>query len=475
MRRPLFEPEVAPSAAAPAGAAEPTANEAQRRFAVRLILFIYVLSLLEGPLRKWFLPGLSTPIYFLRDPFILLLYVHCLQHRLFAWGELGRVWLIFAFSASLLALLPFAFAGIDPRAWVLGVRSYWVYVPLAFAIAATLRRDDVERFLRWNVLLAVPYAFLIATQYRAGPDAWINRGVAGDTDVAVGLGEEILRPFGLFTYTGPNVGFTAAMIAFFLAWYLMDARVRWRPMILAAGAIAVGTMAVLTGSRSIYFLVGAILATTLVGSTIADPTSRTIGRNLGIALFVGLAALLFVTLYADMLAAMEMRFEKAAAHEGSIWKRALSISTAFVEPLATAPLFGYGIGTGTPAIARFVGNPALIYGEGELQRVVNELGVVLGLAFVLLRFATVATLGLRALVGARRGELAILPLAGYIAVPIAFGQITHSPINGFMPWLGVGLVLALASTSQVEGRHVPVRRTIFTPSAPNGAERSERR
>jgi hypothetical protein len=174
-----------------------------------------------------------------------------------------------------------------------------------------------------------------------------------------------------------------------------------------------------------------------------------------------------------MLAAMDTRFERAARSEGSIWVRALSGPIAFVEPLATAPFFGHGIGTGTPAIARFVGNPALIYGEGELQRVVNELGVLLGLAFVLLRFATTATLGFRALATARRGELAILPLAGYAAVPIAMGQITHSPINGFMPWLAVGLVLALVSTSQVEGRHGPVRRTIFTPSERSRKPRGE--
>ncbi|MFP4126883.1 MAG: hypothetical protein ACLFU0_09595 [Alphaproteobacteria bacterium] len=473
MATPVFAPAPAHHHAAPA-ATSGVDHEARRRFAVRLVLFIYVLSLLEGPLRKWFLPGLATPIYFLRDPFVVLLYVYCLQHRLFAWGGLGRLWLGFAVAASLVALLPFAFYGIDVRAWVLGVRSYWVYLPLAFAIAGTFRREDVERFLRWNVLLAVPYAFLIATQYGAGRDAWVNRGIAGDSESAVGLGEEILRPFGLFTYTGPNVGFTAAMIAFFLAWYLMGARVRWRPVILAAGAVAVGTMAVLTGSRSIYFLAGAILATTLVGSTLANPTPRTIGRNLGIALFVALAAGLFVTVYSDMLAAMEVRFERAAANEGSIWRRALAGPIAFVEPLSTAPLFGYGIGTGTPAIARFVGNPALIYGEGELQRVVNELGVALGLAFVLLRYGTAATLGLRALATARRGELAILPLAGYTAVPIAMGQITHSPINGFMPWLAVGLVLALASTLASDAGPQPVRKTVFTPGSTARDARSER-
>ena len=37
-------------------------REAQRRFAVKWVFFIFILSLIEGPLRKWFLPGLAGPL-----------------------------------------------------------------------------------------------------------------------------------------------------------------------------------------------------------------------------------------------------------------------------------------------------------------------------------------------------------------------------------------------------------------------------
>ena len=475
-RRGVFAPAAPAPTAAPAVTRATGVDEARRRFAVRLILLIYVLSLLEGPLRKWFLPGLATPIYFLRDPFVLVLYGYCLQHRLFAWGRLGRVWLVFAVASSLVAIVPFAVYAIDPRAYLLGIRTYWIYVPLAFAVAGVFRHEDVLRFLRWHMLLAAPYAMLIATQYGAGPGAWVNQGVGGDESAAVGLpGDNIVRPFGLFTYPGPNVDFTAAMLAFFLAYYLSDDRMRWRMPLLLVGAVGVATMSVLTGSRAIYFFAGAVVGVTLLGSTLADPSRRTISRNLGIGVFLAVAAALLIYAFNDMFVAMETRIAQRARSDASMSERILRILIGFVQPLTTAPPLGYGIGTGTPAIAGFVGLPSLEYGEGELQRVVNELGVLLGLAFVLLRFATVATLGLRAIVTARRGELAILPLAGYTAIPIAMGQITHSPISGFMPWLAVGLVLALVSTSQVEGSNGPVRRTIFTPSAPNGAEWSERR
>lgn len=47
--------------------------------------------------------------------------------------------------------------------------------------------------------------------------------------------------------------------------------------------------------------------------------------------------------------------------------------------------------------------------------------------FVLLRFSTVAWLVLVALRAARRNLLMTLPLAGYAAVPLSVGQVTHSP------------------------------------------------
>src|SRR5262249_23166936 len=49
-------------------------------------------------------------------------------------GLAGR-WLAFAVAASLISLIPFALEGIDVRPWVLGARSYCLYLPLAFVIA----------------------------------------------------------------------------------------------------------------------------------------------------------------------------------------------------------------------------------------------------------------------------------------------------------------------------------------------------
>jgi hypothetical protein len=213
--------------------------------------------------------------------------------------------------------------------------------------------------------------------------------------------------------------------------------------VLLAGAVAVGMLAVLTGSRGIYFLAAAILGMTILGSTIARPTPRTFARNIVVLAFAALAAVLLAKLFPDMLAAMERRFEVAARSEGSIWSRLFGGIFSFVPALSEAPIFGHGIGMGAPGVARYLGLPDLIYGESDLERNVNELGVLFGGVFILLRFATAGWLAWAAIGAARRGSPAALPLAGYAVVSIAVGQITHSPLNAFLPWLVVGMIYSM--------------------------------
>lgn len=417
-------------------------REARRRFVVRAVFFIFLLSLIEGPLRKWFLPGLAGPLTLLRDPFVIALYGYCLTTGMMRTRGIAGVWLSFAFLTSVIGLFQYIVAGLPGWGWMLGVRTYWLYMPLAFVVAKTFRREDIHRFLKMCLWIAVPYAVLVAAQYDAAANAFLNRGVAGDEEGAVSVGDGILRPFGLFTYTGPNVQFTAFMIAVFLAFYVSGAPMRRRMLFLLASGAAVGAMSVLTGSRSIYFLATMIMGLTIFGMFAARLTRTNVLRALGIIGFVLLAAALFTFVFPDMLDAMANRFERAARSEGSIWNRAFGGLFSWIAPLFTAPVFGMGIGAGAPGVARILGLPALIYGESDLQRNVNELGVLLGSAMLALRFGMAGWLLWVAVRLARRGELLALPLAGFAFFPLFMGQITHSPLNAFSVWLVVGFVIS---------------------------------
>jgi hypothetical protein len=418
-----------------------SAVEAKRRLAVNLVFLIYILMLVEGPLRKWFAPGLATPIYFLRDPVVIFLYAYCLHGRLIVFDGWARTWLTFAAIVSLIGIIPYMLESVDGRAWILGVRTYWLYMPLAFVIASTFDRADLLRFLRWNLVLAIPYAVLIIAQYRAPPSAWINSGIGGDEGVVM-LTDDMVRTNGLFTYTGQNTNFSAALTAFFIAYLVAQKESKKAKLLCVMAVGAVAAIAVLSGSRAIYFLVAASVVVTLVGLNVMKNRLAGIRATLLIACSVGLAALLFVHVFSDAYKAMEDRLEHTKGFEGPIQYRAVAGFLAFLWPLESAPLLGHGIGLGAPSISRFLNRPELELGEADLQRNVNELGVVFGLLFVVLRFLFAAYLVIVSLRAARAGYPEFLPLAGFAALGISGAAITNSTLNGFPYWLGAGLILA---------------------------------
>jgi hypothetical protein len=296
------------------------------------------------------------------------------------------------------------------------------------------------------LIIAIPYAVLVAMQYSAGSTAVINWGVAGDNEGAVILSDGITRPFGLFTYTAPNVLYTAFTLAVFIAYYMVAGRNWKQTVFLAALAVAVGSMLVLTGSRTIYFLAGAVVGLSLLGTLIAKPTVRALRQTFGILLFVGLALVLFVWAFPDMYAAMHDRFERASNAEGGLWNRIYYNSFSFLSSVNESELLGYGIGAGAPGVTSFLGLRPLFLGESDTQRNINELGLFIGPLFLLLRFATAVWIAWLSVRLAARGEYAALPIAGLVAVSFAFGQLTSSTTEAYMLWLAFGLTVALRNS-----------------------------
>jgi hypothetical protein len=418
-------------------------RESRRQFAVNLVFFIFILSLIEGPLRKWFLPGLSGPLTLLRDPFSLGLYVYCLVHGLLLTKGIAALWLGFAVITAVVGLVQYAAEGFPVWGWALGVRTYWLYMPLAFVVAKTFTQKDLYRFIRLSLWITIPYAALVAAQYNTPSFSILNRGVGGDIEASVGVADGILRPFGLFTFTGQNVLFTAFMISVLLAFYVGQVPIRQRRLFLVTACMAVGVMSVLTGSRQIVFLAAIILSLTFFGLLATRLTGSNLRRVFGILGFVGLSAALVTFVFPDMFDAMVIRFEQASTSEGSIWNRVLDELTPWVDSLFTSSLLGGGIGAGSSAMSGLLSLPYMVYGESDLQRNVHELGVFLGVGMLLLRFGTsiwVVWLGVRL---ARNRLILAMPFAAFSSVNILIGAITNSPLSAYLVWLSLGIILSI--------------------------------
>ena len=180
--------------------------EHHRRIAVMVVFALFALSLIEGPLRKWFLPGAGSPLIFLRDLPAAFLYAYCFIYGLLLRSQLTRVWFIFAAVSSCLGLIPYLFAEQSIFGWALGVRTYWLFMPLAFVVGGTFRHQDIKRLFILIALIAIPYAVLVAYQYNAGQQAWVNFGVGGDDEAAVVLGGQDCPAIWVVHLHGPQCG-----------------------------------------------------------------------------------------------------------------------------------------------------------------------------------------------------------------------------------------------------------------------------
>ena len=423
-------------------------KERQRRFVSHAIVFIFVLSLIEGPLRKWFLPEFASAFIFLRDPFVLSIYGYCFARDLFPKDNLFRVWMIFAIASSMIGTLVYLVVHPSAIGWALGVRSYWLYMPLAFIVASCFTTKDLKRFVSIVLAISLPYAVLISMQYRAGPEAFINAGVGADSEAAVLLVGDLVRPLGLFRFTAPNVQFTEICASVLQNSVISRATLNLNRILVLLGLISIPVMTVLTGSRLIYFILSGVIVTVFVGSILAPQQKRSLNSIVSILAIFGVSSFALLAVFPDMAEAMLVRLENAERSEGSIWNRAMSTLVAIYKPIHDGALFGYGIGAGASGVALYLGYPALIFGENEFERTMNELGIVLGLGFVLLRWGTLVVVFRRLVLA--RGSLATggFAMLGFSSISFGAGQITHSPMIGFLPWLSLGLALAIAKQAK---------------------------
>jgi hypothetical protein len=144
--------------------------------------------------------------------------------------------------------------------------------------------------------------------------------------------------------------------------------------------------------------------------------------------------------------------EVAEASEQSVARglvtRALSDFGEAFYVLGKAPFLGYGLGVGTNAGAKFLtGRSGFLLTEGEWSRIFLEIGPVLGLAYVGLRCALVAWIGLLCLRSVKRGNVLPLLLFSSSFLPMISGQFGQPTILGFSVFT-TGLALAARNEEQ---------------------------
>jgi hypothetical protein len=441
-------------------------DEKLKRHIRRLIWLYFWLLLIEGALRKWVLPELSNPLLIIRDPVAILAYLLAIRARVFPWNGWVYSLLVIALlslAISFVPLWPYLPPGRIALVSGFGFRANFLHLPLIFLIPRVMRPEDVRKMGWWTLVAVVPMAILMVGQFRASPDAWLNRTAGGEGDMMTSaLGK--VRTAGTFSFVIGVVAFFSMATAY-LIWAALKENV-YKHWLLGVSGVSLVIGIAVSGSRSVVGACAVVIASLLVVLFVRPTSVNRFGQALVVTIILGLLVSR-TPVFKEGLNVLTTRFSEAAeATEQTVTEGLISrASSGFTEGIfviGKAPFLGYGLGIGTNAGAKFLtGRSIFLLSEGEWSRILLESGPVLGLAYLVWRCAVVIRIGLLSLRSVRFGN--ILPLLLFSASCLALlnGQFGQPTVLGF-----AALVSGLALAAREPEEAVPVTASAITAPAP---------
>jgi len=444
---------------------------------IQLLLWTYFwLVIFEGAIRKWVLPGLSTPLLLIREPVALAAFFlgwpYLTRRPWSSW--VGLFWIIGLISL----FLAISVGHRDIPTALFGVRILWFHLPLIFLFAAVFTRDDVISFAKAAALVAIPMAVLIAMQYSLPQSHFLNVAPGGEEGGGFSGALGKFRPPGTFSFTNGLSEFYGLAAACVVALVVSGPRPIPKWIWLSAASLMVALPVSI--SRSLLFKYALVVTATFAASALS-------GRNMknflvgGVVLSVVALAATRLPVVQDAQKAFNARWEMATEAEGEgegvqgvLEKRVGGSTVGAVAEAFDAPLLGYGIGLGTNfGATRVAGKKAFLVAEGAWPSTIGELGPLLGLTLLALRVALAVSLLRRAVVQAKHANALPLIIGGYALVMVVMGGTAQPTELGFVV-LGAGLMLAACNPTKAEllrrRSGMAVSRTPSVPSIiPRGA------
>ncbi len=409
---------------------------------LRWLGWTYILLLLiEGALRKWFLPGFSDYLLLVRDPVVLYAYFLAFTHHKFP----ANKYVLSGFVICAVSVVTALVAGHgNPVVAAFGFRANYLHIPFAFIIGSVFNRDDVIRIGKWWLWGSLLMTALIVMQFYSPQSSWVNRSVGGIEGAGFSGALGRYRPPGTFSFIVGVVWFYAFTMAFLVAGITQHNR--YSKLLLALGAMAIFISVPVSISRSLILISGLIFAVGMFASTFQRNALKRFARIILLGL-VGFLIASQLEVFDEAKAAFLARWERSTNEdkggvESAIIGRTL---TEFIGPFVMdedIPFLGKGIGAGTQVGAKLLtGERGFDLGEAEWFRLMGEGGMLLGFLYISWRVWLTITFGRVAFKAYRRGNGMALIFFTATAYNLLIGQFGQSTINGFTI-VGMGLTLA---------------------------------
>ena len=433
---------------------------------------LLVIVIVEGAVRKWFMPSVTELVYFYKDALMVIILVgyyrqhhkspFLIKRHLKIFYIVLALFATYALAATILPGGPHLLVGL------LGLKAYCLYMPLAFIVPrAFASKEKIIGFLKWYSLIVLPVAaigtmqFLDTNQRSALNRYAVNEDVSGRaTDIATfysSSGENFVRVTSTFSYVSGLSTYLPVMFALLLGLTSLYSIRHLSRTLKALYYTALGAVVVtsfMTGSRA------SVLAIAVVAVMFyCFASMRNLFRRLQHIAIVGV--LIYVASSLLFPQAFDAFYTRAFSGDSRMNEGLSRISGAFdlpVKEASYAGAFGYGIGLTQNAIPtltkklniRVTDNAIPIAVEGEPGRVMLELGVIGYTLYTLLRFVLLLTL-CRICMMIRDTEAKILAIAtlGALIFPLLIGGAVVSHTQNVYQWFLIGLTLALLNQERL--------------------------
>ncbi len=408
----------------------------------RAIWVYFYLLIFEGALRKWFLPGLATPLLIIRDPIALYAIYVAYKHRMFPNVFYIKV-VNYIALISVLATLAVGHGNLFVALY--GARPMWLHFPLMYIMGAIFVKEDVEAMGRAILWIALPMVVLIGLQFYSPQSAWVNRGVGGNMEGAGFSGSgEFYRPPGTFSFTSGLVQFYTIVAVFVFYFFIKNDKIS--KFLLYSSAVALLIAIPFSISRSLIFNV--VIEILLLVMAVANKPSYF--KKILMIAALALPALLILnetSFFQTATGAMTDRYESANEGEGGLEnvfvERFLGGMLKALRESTNYPFFGQGIGLGTNVGAQ------MLYGsisgftiaEEEWGRLIGEMGPLLGIILILIRTSFAFSMAFNAFKFMRKENFLPWMLIGVGFLTFLQGQWAPPTSVGFSTIMG-GMMLA---------------------------------
>lgn len=348
------------------------------------LFFIFI----EGAMRKWFMPGLSSAWMMCREPIVIWTVLSLMG----TYHLKSTVAKAFMFIGVFMLITTMTMGHQNLGVALYGFRIWFFHIPYIFIMASKLNREDLIRICQFLTIVFLPMTLLYVAQWASPPNSWVNMKLGGILRDA----SEGLRPSGTFlmspgaAYYNPLV--VSIFIATLLSTYYKKTILKFKSEIYVLALAIIITLAVsVSRGTVIQSAVSAIFVSIIY--SMCGKTKKIKKLFIGMAIIYTL--FIFISKISiggiNILQPITKRFEIAAEQEGGtsgILDSRVFESYRFWNIENPLPLFGYGIGAGsnygTQTLNIGNGN-SWGFGEYSSQIVTNEMGLIFGAVVFLLR------------------------------------------------------------------------------------------